>query len=45
MALFLNHSATPNLISINDGEYFEAIRDIKAGEELVLDYGEIVANE
>jgi SET domain-containing protein len=42
VSLFLNHADTPNIISINDGDYFEAIRDIKAGEELLLDYGEIV---
>ena len=42
---FLNHSDEPNVISINDGEYFEAIRDIKSGEELVIDYGEIVDPE
>jgi SET domain-containing protein len=42
ISLFLNHSETPNIISINDGEYFETICDIKAGEELVIDYGEIV---
>jgi len=39
---FLNHSDRPNIISINDGEYFEAIVDIKNGEELLIDYGEIV---
>lgn len=39
---YLNHSKKPNIISINDGEYFEAIRDIKCGEELLIDYGEIV---
>ncbi len=39
---FLNHAGTPNIISINDGEFFEAISDIKQGEELVIDYGEIV---
>jgi SET domain-containing protein len=39
---FLNHSDTPNLISINDGEFFETTRDIKQGEELLIDYGEIV---
>lgn len=39
---FLNHSDTPNIISINDGEFFEAIGDIKKGEELFIDYGEIV---
>lgn len=42
---FLNHSDTPNIISINDGEFFEAINDIKKGEELVIDYGEIVDEE
>ena len=42
LTLFLNHSDHPNIISINDGDYFEAISDIKSGEELVIDYGEIV---
>ena len=42
---FLNHSDEPNIISINDGEFFEAIRDIKKDEELVIDYGEIVNND
>ena len=42
LSLFLNHGDSPNIISINDGEYFEAIRNIMAGEELVIDYGEIV---
>ena len=42
---FLNHYNTPNIISINEGEYFEAIQDIKKGEELVIDYGEIVDGE
>ena len=42
---FLNHSDTPNVISINEGEFFEAITDIKQGEELVIDYGEIVDGE
>ncbi len=45
VSLFLNHSDTPNLISVEEGNYFEATRDIKSGEELFLDYGEIVANE
>jgi SET domain-containing protein len=40
---FLNHSDNPNIISINDGEEFEAIRDIIAGEELLIDYGNIVS--
>ncbi len=42
ISLFLNHSDQPNITSINEGEYFEALRDIKHGEELVIDYGEIV---
>ena len=42
---FLNHSDTPNIISINEGEFFEAIHDIKKGEELVIDYGEIVNDD
>lgn len=39
---FLNHSDTPNIKSINDGDFFETLRDIKTGEELLIDYGEIV---
>lgn len=45
VSLFLNHSDEPNIMSVSDGDYFEAIRDIKAGEELVIDYGEIVDEE
>ena len=39
---FLNHADTPNIFSINDGEDFETLRDIAAGEELLINYGEIV---
>jgi len=39
---YLNHSSTPNVISVNDGEYFESLREIKEGEELLVNYGEIV---
>src|SRR5436190_23043685 len=42
LSLFLNHSESPNIISINDGDYFEATRDIHVGEELFINYGEIV---
>ncbi len=42
LVIYLNHSNEPNIISINDGETFEALRHIYAGEELFLDYGEIV---
>jgi SET domain-containing protein len=45
LSLFLNHSDTPNIISIQDGEYFETTRNIRKGEELFLDYGEIVDGE
>jgi len=42
---FLNHADEPNVISINDGDFFEAIREIKKGEELFIDYGQIVDGE
>jgi SET domain-containing protein len=45
LSLFLNHSDTPNIQSIHDGDYFEALRDILAGEELLIDYGTIVDGE
>jgi len=42
---FLNHSDSPNVISINDGEDFETTIEIAAGEELLIDYGSIVDAE
>jgi len=45
MVVFLNHSELPNLRSVNDGAYFEALRDIRAGEELFIDYGTIVEDD
>ncbi|MEO7768128.1 MAG: SET domain-containing protein-lysine N-methyltransferase [Ferruginibacter sp.] len=39
---FLNHSDSPNIISINEGEFFEALNDIWMGEELLVDYGDLV---
>ncbi len=45
ISLCLNHSDNPNIISIQDGEYFEATRNISNGEELFIDYGEIVEGE
>ena len=41
LVLYLNHSHEPNIASINDGEHFEALRDIKEGEELLVNYGTI----
>lgn len=38
LVLYLNHSDTPNLVSVNEGEFFETSRNIKAGEELFLNY-------
>ena len=40
--IYLNHSSQPNVISINDGEEFEALADIFPGEELLINYGHIV---
>ncbi|MEO8405839.1 MAG: SET domain-containing protein [Chitinophagaceae bacterium] len=39
---YLNHSDDQyNLASVNSGEFFETTRDIKAGEELFLNYSEL----
>jgi SET domain-containing protein len=38
---YLNHSSTPNVISVNEGEYFEALTNIPAGIELLVNYGQI----
>jgi SET domain-containing protein len=45
LVLYLNHSAAPNIISLNEGEQFEALRDIKEGEELLVYYESIVTVE
>ena len=45
LVVYLNHADEPNIISINEGEDFEALHDIRAGEELFIDYGEIVDAE
>lgn len=42
---YLNHSAQPNVRSVNDGEFFEAITDISAGQELLVNYEAIVKVE
>ena len=42
---YLNHSSAPNVISVNDGEFFEALVDIPAGTELLINYGDIVEVE
>jgi SET domain-containing protein len=45
LSLFLNHSDQPNVAAIDDGAWFEALRDIAAGEELTVDYGTLVTEE
>jgi SET domain-containing protein len=45
LSLFLNHADQPNVRSVDDGAYFEAVRDIAAGEELLVDYGTLVDDE
>jgi hypothetical protein len=35
---FLNHSSDPNMVTLEDGETFVAVRDIETGEELTADY-------
>jgi SET domain-containing protein len=42
MANYLNHSDKPNIISVAEGASFIALRDIKKGEELLVDYKAIV---
>ena len=42
LSLYLNHSDTPNVCAVDEGAYFEALRDIAAGEELLVDYGTLV---
>lgn len=42
---FLNHSDTPNVASVDEGNWFVALRDIAAGEELLVDYGSLVEDE
>ena len=41
--IYLNHSSNPNIISVNDGEQFEALVDIAPGQELLVNYGHLVA--
>lgn len=45
LVLYLNHSSSPNIVSVNDGEQFEALVDIPSGTELLVNYGEIVEIE
>lgn len=42
MVNYLNHSSNPNIIPVNDGEHYEAIADIPAGTELLVNYRQLV---
>lgn len=37
---FLNHSNNPNIVEIRE-EHWIAVKDIKAGEELLIDYAQL----
>lgn len=41
---YLNHSLSPNIVSVNHGENFEALTNIPAGTELLINYEHIVAD-
>ncbi|HMO33179.1 MAG TPA: SET domain-containing protein [Lacibacter sp.] len=45
LSFYLNHSDMPNVQSIEEGAFFEALRDIAPGEELLVDYGTLVDDE
>jgi SET domain-containing protein len=45
LSLYLNHDENSNVISINHGEDFETKRDISAGEELLINYSELVDSD
>ncbi|MFM7710903.1 MAG: SET domain-containing protein-lysine N-methyltransferase [Ferruginibacter sp.] len=40
--IYINHAEIPNIQSVYDGADFVALRDIAEGEELFVDYGELV---
>ena len=42
LVIYLNHDIAPNILSINDGEEFEALADINSGQELLINYGHLV---
>jgi SET domain-containing protein len=41
LVIYLNHSDTPNLKQVDGGDYFTTLRDLWAGEELLIDYGQL----
>jgi SET domain-containing protein len=45
LSLYLNHDENSNIISLHHGEDFETKRDIASGEELLINYAEIVDSD
>lgn len=41
LCLFLNHSTTPNLQTVENGRFFETTRPIAKGEELFINYASL----
>jgi SET domain-containing protein len=39
LVMYLNHSDEPNLRSVSGGDYYATTRDVRAGEELTVNYG------
>ena len=42
MVNYLNHSSEPNIVPIDEGEQYEALFDIPAGTELLVNYKMLV---
>jgi len=38
ISYFINHSKSPNMIAMDQGDYFLTLREIKEGDELTVDY-------
>jgi len=45
MVNYLNHSSKPNIVPINEGEQYEALFDIPAGTELLVNYKVLVETD
>jgi SET domain-containing protein len=45
MVNYLNHSPNPNIIPIDEGEQYEALFDIPAGTELLVNYKVLVETD
>jgi SET domain-containing protein len=45
MVNYLNHSSIPNITPVNEGEFYEALTDIPAGTELLVNYKQLVETD